>query len=412
MAATHLRYTFPMTPTLIAGGGPAGMMLGYLLARRGVPVTVLEKHADFLRDFRGDTVHPSTLMALQQVGLLERFNQLPQSKITSLSVKIGDLTQRVIDFRGLKPFDYLALVPQWDFLNLLAEAGDELPNFTLHMQHEVTGLLKDKAGTVTGVTANTPEGARDFDAGLVIACDGRGSTLRDAAGLRADDLGAPMDVLWFRVSKPDNEGGELFAVVGAGEALVLIDRTTYYQAAYIVPKGGDVELRRQPIERYRETVTALVPDLRPVTHEIASWDDVKTLEVKVDRLTDWHEPGLLLIGDAAHAMSPIGGVGINLAIQDSIAAANVLAPVLSEGRVPDDATLQRVQDLRLPAVKKTQALQVAAQNNVLSAVLAARGTPPQMPGFVRWLLGFRVIRNIPARIIGYGFDRVDVHRSN
>ena len=395
------------TSCLITGGGPAGMMLGYLLARRGVPVTVLEKHADFLRDFRGDTVHPSTLMALDQVGLLPRFNELPQSRVNGLSVKIGDRVQQAVEFTGLKPFDFLALVPQWDFLNMLAEAGAELPAFTLLMEHEATGLLRD-GKKVVGVTATTPDGAREFRADLVIACDGRGSTLRDAAGLVAEDLGAPMDVLWFRLPKPAKEGGELFAVAGAGVAMVLLDRITYFQAAYILPKGSDAELRGEPIETFRATVAKLVPELGEVVAEIGSWDDVKTLEVKVDRLQTWHQDGLLLIGDAAHAMSPIGGVGINLAIQDSIAAANVLAPVLRAGAEVTPAILQQVQDRRLPAVKKTQGLQVTVQNNVLSAVLAAKGKPPQMPAVVRWLLGFRVIRNIPARIIGYGFDREDV----
>ncbi len=391
----------------IVGGGPAGMMLGYLLARRGVPVTVLEKHADFLRDFRGDTVHPSTLMALEQVGLLPRFNELPQSQINRLSVRMGDVVQTVADFRGLAPFDYLALVPQWDLLNLLAEAGEELPHFTLHMQHEATALVRD-GDKVTGVTAHTPNGEREFRADLIIACDGRGSTLRDSADLAAEDLGAPMDVLWFRLPKPPTSDGELFGVVGAGAAIVLIDRIDYFQVAYILPKGSDIELRRAPLENFRQTVASLVPELKDSIEAMQSWDCVKTLEVKVDRLQTWHQPGLLLIGDAAHAMSPIGGVGINLAIQDSVAAANVLAPVLAAGGEPDDALLSQVQQRRLPAVKKVQAIQVALQNNALSAVLAAKGEAPKIPAPIRWLLKFRMLRNIPARIIGYGFDREDV----
>jgi len=391
----------------IVGGGPAGMMLGYLLARRGVPVTVLEKHADFLRDFRGDTVHPSTLMALDQAGLLPRFNELPQTRVHKLSVRIGNRVQPVVEFTGLRPFDYLALVPQWDLLNMLAEAGNELPCFTLRMEHEATELIRN-SNRVVGVKTSTPDGDREFRADLVVACDGRGSTLRDCAGLDAEDLGAPIDVLWFRLRKPRASQGELFGVVGAGVALVLIDRTDYFQVAYVLSKGSDTRLRREPIERLRETVATLVPELADSTTEIRSWDEVKTLEVKVDRLQTWHQPGLLLIGDAAHAMSPIGGVGINLAIQDSVAAANILAPVLGAGGGIDDALLQQVQTRRLPAVKKIQAIQVALQNNALSAVLAASGEPPKIPAPIRWLLKFRLIRNIPARIIGYGFGRENV----
>lgn len=391
----------------IVGGGPAGMMLAYLLARRGVPVTVLEKHADFLRDFRGDTVHPSTQMALEQSGLLPRFRELPQSRLDHLTIRVGDTEQTMVDFRGLKPFDHIALVPQWDFLNMLAEAGEELPHFNLHMEHEADELLFD-GDKISGVRANTPAGGKTFEADLVVACDGRGSRLRDCSGLQVEELGAPMDVLWFRLPKPDSGGTDLFAILGAGNGLVLLDRTTYFQCAYIVPKGGDAALRREPIETLRQSVDALAPELESVTDHISCWDDVKTLEVKVDRLQAWHRPGLLLIGDAAHAMSPIGGVGINLAIQDSIAAANRLAPVMARGQTVSERLLQEIQLRRLPAVKKIQAMQVAAQNNVISTVLAAKSEPPKLPGLVRWLFGFRFVRNIPARIIGYGFNREDV----
>jgi 2-polyprenyl-6-methoxyphenol hydroxylase-like FAD-dependent oxidoreductase len=391
----------------IVGGGPAGMMLAYLLARRGVPVTVLEKHADFLRDFRGDTVHPSTQMALEQSGLLPRFRALPQSRLDQLTIRVGDIEQTMVDFRGLKPFDHIALVPQWDFLNMLAEAGEELPLFNLHMEHDAIELLHE-GDRVCGVRVDTPDGERTYEADLVVACDGRSSTLRDRSGLQVEELGAPMDVLWFRMPKPDSGGAGPFAILGAGNALVLLDRTTYFQCAYILSKGGDAALRREPVETFRRSVGSLAPELAPVTDHIRCWDDVKTLEVKVDRLRTWHRPGLLLIGDAAHAMSPIGGVGINLAIQDAVTAANRLAPVMARGQAVPERLLQEIQLRRLPAVKKIQTMQVAAQNNVISAVLAAKSEPPKLPRLVRWLFGYRFIRNIPARIIGYGFNREDV----
>jgi 2-polyprenyl-6-methoxyphenol hydroxylase-like FAD-dependent oxidoreductase len=377
------------------------MMLGYLLARAGVPVVVLEKHADFLRDFRGDTVHPSTLQVLEEVGLLETFNRLPQRRVDQLGVRIGGRLQPVIDFRGLKPFNYLSLVPQWDFLDLLADEGLLYPHFDLRMRHEAVGLI-EAGGRVTGVRVRSPDGEVTVKADVVVACDGRHSTLREVAGMKRRDYGAPMDVLWFRVPRKSTDPGETFAIVGSGHMMVLLNRTEYWQAAYVVPKGSDETLRARPIDTLRDSVAKLAPFLAGSIRELASWNNVKTLIVRVDRLERWYRPGLLLIGDAAHAMSPIGGVGINLAIQDAVAAANTLAPVLRKREPVDDALLRQVQRRRLPPTKIIQALQVQAQKRLISKALAQSGDAPNVPAFLRWLLRFRVVRNIPARLIGYG----------
>jgi 2-polyprenyl-6-methoxyphenol hydroxylase-like FAD-dependent oxidoreductase len=396
------------TRCCIAGGGPAGMMLGYLLARAGVPVVVLEKHADFLRDFRGDTVHPSTLEVLDEIGLLQEFEQLPQRKVDHLSVHIGGRVQQAIDFRGLKPFPYLSLVPQWDFLDLLADEGRRYPPFDLRMRHEVVGLIQEN-GRVAGVRVRSPQGEAEIHADLVVGCDGRHSTARAAAGLRVRDYGAPMDVLWFRLPRKESDPEDTFGIIGTGHMMVLLNRTEYWQAAFLVPKGGADALRAQPINELRSAIAKLAPFLADrTTNTPASWNDVKTLEVRVDRLERWYRPGLLLIGDAAHAMSPIGGVGINLAIQDAVAAANTLAPVLRAGRPVDEAPLRAIQDRRLPPTKLIQAVQLQIQKRVISRALAQSGHPLEIPAILRWLLRFRAVRQIPARLFGYGFRREHV----
>ena len=401
-----------MTPTnpvrcCIVGGGPAGMLLGLLLARAGVPVTVLEKHGDFLRDFRGDTVHPSTLALIDELGLRARFDQLPQRRVDHLSGIIGGREQPLIDFRGLKPYGYLALVPQWDFLDMLAAAGRERPNFDLRMRHAATGLIKAR-GRIVGVAVTGPDGPYELRADLVVACDGRHSTLREAAAMRAIEYGAPMDVLWFRIPRRDDDPHDTFGIVDRGHMMVLLNRSDYWQAAFLVPKGGDTMLRAQPVEVLRDAVAQLAPFLADRKSTIASWDRVSTLSVQVDRLQRWYQPGLLLIGDAAHAMSPIGGVGINLAIQDAVAAANALAPSLLGREVIDDSLLAAVQRRREWPVRVVQRVQRGMQQRLISRALEQSGAPPQVPALLRFLLGFRAVRHIPARLFGYGIRQEHV----
>lgn len=395
------------TRCCIAGGGPAGMMLAYVLARAGVPVTVLEKHADFLRDFRGDTVHPSTLQILDELGLLSKFEQLPQRRIDHLHLQIGQHVQQAIDFRGLQPFPYLSLVPQWDFLNLLADEGRRYPQFDLRMQHEALGLIEEN-GRVVGLAVQSPSGKAEIGTDLVIACDGRNSTLRAAAGLHARDYGAPMDVLWFRLPRNESDPQDTFCIIGAGNMMVLLNRSDYWQAAYLVAKGGDNALRARPIAELHGSVTQLAPFLADRMHLPATWDEVKTLQVRVDRLERWYKPGLLLIGDAAHAMSPIGGVGINLAIQDAVAAANVLAPLFLAGRRIDEAPLRAIQQRRLLPTRVVQAVQLQIQQRVISRALSQSGRLPKIPALIRWLLRFRAVRHLPARLFGYGIRREHV----
>ena len=392
----------------VVGGGPAGMMLGLLLARSGVRVTVLEKHKDFLRDFRGDTVHPSTLQILSEIGLFERFDQLKQHKAHDLKIAFGDHMQPFVEFRGLKPFDYLALVPQWDLLDLLASEGKKYPNFDLRMSTKATGLI-DGNGRSVGVRAESAAGALEIRANLVVGTDGRHSTLRDAAAFTPIEFGAPMDVLWFRVPRKPDDPEDVFGRVSRGHMMVMLNRDDYWQCAFVVPKGDNDKLRTQPIESFREEVAGVAPLLKDRMEALASWDDVKFLEVKVNRLLTWHKPGLLLIGDAAHAMSPVGGVGINLAIQDAVAAANVLAPALRGGGKPDDATLARVQARREFPTKFTQGLQGQIQKRVVSRALASTSDITELPAWIRFLLRFRFVRHIPARVIGYGVRREHVH---
>jgi 2-polyprenyl-6-methoxyphenol hydroxylase-like FAD-dependent oxidoreductase len=389
------------TGCCIAGGGPAGMMLGYLLARAGVEVMVLEKHADFLRDFRGDTIHPSTLEIMHELGLLDEFLKRPHQELRELAGLIGEDRVVLADFSHLPTrCHFIAFMPQWDFLDFLADHAKAYPSFRLEVQAEVTDLVEDR-DTVTGVRAKVPDGTLDVRADLVVGADGRHSAVRDLAGLEVEDLGAPMDALWMRLSKKPDDGSVVLGRIQAGRLFVMLDRGDYWQCAFVIPKGGFADLRRRGLSAFRQAIVELNPALASRVQEIASWDDVKLLTVRVDRLKRWYKPGVLCIGDAAHAMSPVGGVGINLAIQDAVAAANILAGPLKKGPVPVEA-LRRVQRRRLLPTRLTQAVQIFIQKRVISNVLGMR-TQPRAPFIVKLLNQYPWLRRIPARLIGMGF---------
>jgi 2-polyprenyl-6-methoxyphenol hydroxylase-like FAD-dependent oxidoreductase len=395
------------TTCAIAGGGPAGMVLGFLLARAGVAVTVLEKHADFLRDFRGDTIHPSTLELMHELGLLDEFLKLPHEKVDHISGQIGAERVTLADFSHLPTrCRFIALMPQWDFLNFLAAQGKRYPNFDLRMKSEAIGLIEGD-GRVTGLHVKTPEGPVDIVADLVVGCDGRHSTVRVSAGFAVDNYGAPIDVLWFRVSRCKSDTAETFGHIEAGRMMVMLNRGDYWQCAYLIRKDGFAAVKSAGLEAFRQSVLDLSPFLADRVQEIKTWDDVKLLTVEVDRLRRWSRPGLICIGDAAHAMSPIGGVGINLAIQDAVAAANILAKPLREGTVTPQM-LDDVQRRREFPTRVTQWLQIVIQNRVIDPVLATKERPK--PPFAARLLGwFPVLRRIPARLIGIGVRPEHVH---
>lgn len=395
------------TTCCIAGGGPAGMIAGYLLARAGIDVIVLEKHADFLRDFRGDTIHPSTLELMYELGVLDRFLQRPHQKTFKLRGRIGDEDLVVADFTHLPTrCGYIAFMPQWDFLDFLAEEGAAFDTFHLRRQTEVTGLVLDK-GRVVGVRAKDTDGPLEIRAELVIGADGRHSTVREEAGLPVRDLGAPMDVLWMRIPNTADDPDESLGRFDAGRILALINRRDYWQVAYVIEKGGFDAIREKGIAALRTDIATLAPFLADSVDALKDWDDVSLLTVTVDRLETWHRPGLLCIGDAAHAMSPVGGVGINLAIQDAVAAANLLHAPLRAGHVaPRD--LDRVQRRRMWPTRVTQAAQVAIQNRIISNVLAMDGPMP-LPWPLKLVKRFPALARIPARLVGMGARPEHIH---
>lgn len=384
----------------IAGGGPAGLMMGYLLARAGVDVIVLEKHADFLRDFRGDTVHPSTLELFHELGLLEGLLMRPYQKTEGISVSINNRSFAVADFTRLPVHSkFIAMMPQWDLLDFVADTACELPNFQLLMSAEADELVVEN-GAIAGLRGHTADGPLNVRSVLTVAADGRGSRLRDQSGLKVKDLGAPMDVFWMRLPRTPDAPPESLGQVGADGFLVLINRGDYWQCALPFPKGAADTIRAGGIEGFRARLVRLAPWLADVTGSIASWDDVKLLTVQVNRLEKWWRTGFLCIGDAAHAMSPIGGVGINLAVQDAAAASRILAPSLRRNEAPDDV-LARVQKRRALPARMTQNVQIAAQNRVL--VPAIQGAAAvKVPFFLKVLDAVAPLRGLTGRAVGMG----------
>jgi len=392
----------PELPVVVVGGGPAGIFAGMLLARAGVKVTVLEKHKDFFRDFRGDTVHPSTLDLFHQLGWLDDFLAIEHSKVERIGLRVAGQQRDIADFRYLPvAAPFIAMMPQWDLLDFLAGKAKQYPGFDLRMGTEAVAARTDSDGRINSVLTRDGE---VLPSRLVIAADGRRSIMRDEAELPLKNIGAPMDVLWFRLERPPELGPESFGSLSAGRFLILINRRTYLQCAFIIPKGTGDEIRTQGIEAFRNRLRGLVPELDGAIDQLSDVDDLKLLSVSLDRLTRWNCDGLLAIGDAAHAMSPIGGVGINVAVQDAVVAANVLAAPLARGESPDPL-LARVQQLRARSVHYTQMIQKFAQDRFIQPLLERDAPIEQAPLPVRLLDRFGPLQRLPARIIGLGIDR-------
>lgn len=388
------------TQCCIVGGGPAGMMLGFLLARAGVKVEVLEKHADFLRDFRGDTIHPSTLRFMDQLGLLDEFLKLPHEKAKHLYGQVGDETFTVADFTHLPPpANFLAVMPQWDLLNFLARQGARYPTFSLRMRAEATDLISE-GGRVVGVKATSPNGPLEIHADLVVGTDGRHSLVREKTGLQVEDIGAPMDILWFSIPRRQNDPAETMGRFDKGGIFVLINRGAHWQCGLVIAKGSIERIRAAGLPAFQKDVTERCPFAADRIGEIRNWDDVKLLTVGVNRLPLWHKPGVLCIGDAAHTMSPVGGVGVNLAVQDAVAAANILAAPLREGRATD-ADLAHVQKRRTFAMRVIQRFQILVQNRVIRTVLGSTEAL-KAPFALRLLGSCPRLQRVPARMLGLG----------
>ena len=392
----------------IVGGGPAGMMLGYLLGRAGIDVVVLEKHADFFRDFRGDTVHPSTLQVMDELGLIDDFLKLPHQRLQKMDGLFGGTPVRIADLRRLHTkYPFIAFMPQWDFLNFLREAGKRFASLKVMMNTEAVDLIR-RGETIAGVRASTPDGVIDIEADLTVACDGRHSTVRERAGLEVDEIGAPMDVLWFRVGRKADETENLFARVEPGKMMVTFDRGDYWQCAYVIAKGRYEAVKARGLQALLDDVVHMAPILRSGVADVKSFDDVKLLTVAINRLARWTRPGLLCIGDAAHAMSPVGGVGVNLAVQDAVATANLLADKLRHG-CPSENELDAVRRRREFAVKMTQAMQMVVQNNIISGALQGGNRPLKVPLVVRLITALPWLQGIPARLLALGVRPEHVH---
>jgi 2-polyprenyl-6-methoxyphenol hydroxylase-like FAD-dependent oxidoreductase len=392
----------------IVGGGPAGMMLGYLLGRAGIDVVVIEKHADFFRDFRGDTVHPSTLQVMDELGLIDSFLRLPHQRLQTLDGMFGGTSVRIADLRRLDTkYPFIAFMPQWDFLNFLRESGQRFPSLKVMMSTEATDLI-GRGETIVGVRAKTPEGPIDIEADLTIACDGRHSTVREHAGLEVEEIGAPMDVLWFRAGRKQDESEKVFARVEPGKMMITFDRGEYWQCAYVIAKGQYDAVKARGLQALLDDVVRMAPILKSGVSDVKSWDDVKLLTVAINRLKRWTRPGLLCIGDAAHAMSPVGGVGVNLAVQDAVATANLLADSIRNG-CPSEDELDAVRQRRAFPVKMTQAMQVVVQNNIISGALRPGAQPLKVPLLVRLITALPWLQGIPARFIALGVRPEHVH---
>jgi 2-polyprenyl-6-methoxyphenol hydroxylase-like FAD-dependent oxidoreductase len=396
------------TTCCIVGGGPAGMVLGFLLARAGVDVQVLEKHADFLRDFRGDTIHPSTFELMYELGLLDDFLRRPHQQLTEIGAAIENITVTIADFSHLPTrCKFVGLMPQWDFLNFVAEKARAYPEFHLRMESEVTGLTLEN-GRVAGVRTTTKEGGLEVRADLVVGADGRHSTVRKQAGFEVIDLGAPIDVLWMRIHREKSDPGQTLGRFHAGKILVTLDRGDYWQCAYVIAKGAFDEIKQKGLPAFREDLETIAPFLGGRTTELRDWNDIKLLSVSVDRLRQWSRTGLLCIGDSAHAMSPIGGVGINLAIQDAVAAANALAQPLLE-HAPLDELCRGIQKRREFPTKMTQGVQIFAHKHFIWPALRHKTPVRQLPLLLRLLQEFPALRRIPARLVGIGVRPEHIH---